>query len=499
MNDERKTLWGGHLIQNPAQQNVQFCAGRDVREVPMADEILLPFDIWTNRAHCIMLEQCGLIQGTHLTGILNGLRELEDSIEKGTFRLKPELEDVHTNVEVFVSEAQGADAGGRMHIGRSRNDQSACDMRLYLRSRAIGLFEEVKNFAETLLGLAEEHTGTVMPGFTHYQPAMITSWGHWLCAYVQGLCRDLERLGFTLRLVNRNPLGAAAGFGSSWPLNRELTTELLGFDRVESNSLDCIVSRWENEAQLAHAFSMLMNRLSVISQDLIILSLPYLKMVRIDDGFVTGSSIMPQKKNPDFAEVIRSKAAFVQGQLQSLLGIQKGALSGYNRDTQWTKYLIMDVVRECEDAPGILREVYRTLEVDMDAMRRHCQSGFMNAVDLADLLCRENGLAFREAHNIIARAVKLSSESGSISADSLKKAFQESGRDPQELPENIEAYQNPTTLIEARKHTGSPSPEQVRSQIGALHEELESISKPMIEISSRAENAWQRCRNVNPG
>ena len=140
-------------------------------------------------------------------------------------------------------------------------------------------------------------------------------------------------------------MGAAAGFGSSWPLNRELTTELLGFDRVESNSLDCIVSRWENEAQLAHAFSMLMNRLSVISQDLIILSLPYLKMVRIDDGFVTGSSIMPQKKNPDFAEVIRSKAAFVQGQLQSLLGIQKGALSGYNRDTQWTKYLIMDVVR----------------------------------------------------------------------------------------------------------------------------------------------------------
>ena len=168
MNDERKTLWGGHLIQNPAQQNVQFCAGRDVREVPMADEILLPFDIWTNRAHCIMLEQCGLIQGTHLTGILNGLRKLEDSIEKGTFRLKPELEDVHTNVEVFVSEAQGADAGGRMHIGRSRNDQSACDMRLYLRNRAIKLFGELKSFAETLLGLAEENTGTVMPGFTHY-------------------------------------------------------------------------------------------------------------------------------------------------------------------------------------------------------------------------------------------------------------------------------------------------------------------------------------------
>jgi argininosuccinate lyase len=194
MNEERKTLWGGHLIQNPAQQNVRFCAGRDVRELPMADELLLPFDIWTNRAHCIMLEKCRLIQTDHLKNILKGLEQLETSIEKDAFKLNPELEDVHTNVEVFVSEMQGADAGGRMHIGRSRNDQSACDTRLYLRSRSIALFEEVKNLGETLLVMAEEHCETVMPGFTHYQPAMITSWGHWLCAYVQGLCRDLERL-----------------------------------------------------------------------------------------------------------------------------------------------------------------------------------------------------------------------------------------------------------------------------------------------------------------
>jgi len=498
MNEERKTLWGGHLIQNPAQQNVRFCAGRDVRELPMADELLLPFDIWTNRAHCIMLEKCRLIQTDHLKNILKGLEQLETSIEKDAFKLNPELEDVHTNVEVFVSEMQGADAGGRMHIGRSRNDQSACDTRLYLRSRSIALFEEVKNLGETLLVMAEEHCETVMPGFTHYQPAMITSWGHWLCAYVQGLCRDLERLGFTLNLVNRNPLGAAAAFGTSWPLDRELTTKLLGFERLETNSLDCIVSRWENEAQLAHAFSMLMNRLSVMSQDLIVLSLPYLKMLRVNDAFVTGSSIMPQKKNPDFAEVIRSKAAFAQGQRQSLLGIQKGALSGYNRDTQLTKYLIMDVVRECEDAPGILSEVYRTLEVDADAMKKHCQTGFMNAVDLADLLCRECGLAFREAHNIIARAVKLSSDTGFISLESLKQAFLESGHDSGRLPENIAEFQDPSTLIQARNHTGSPAPEQVQGQIKTMKEELEQLALPMNHASQRAEKAWLRCRNEIP-
>ena len=206
----------------------------------MADELLLPYDIWTNRAHCIMLQRQGLIPTEILNKILAGLRQLEKLVEADNFSLDPGKEDVHINVEAFVTENQGAEAGGRMHIGRSRNDQSACDMRLYLRSVGLNLFNSVKNLATALLAQAEENTESVMPGFTHYQPAMVTTWGHWLCAYVQGLCRDLERLAFALAQINRNPLGAAAAFGTSWSIDRQLTTELLAFEKIDTNTLDWI-------------------------------------------------------------------------------------------------------------------------------------------------------------------------------------------------------------------------------------------------------------------
>ncbi len=497
MAEEKKHLWGGHLEHTPCEENILFCSGRDIQELPMADEILLPFDIWANRAHCIMLESQGLILPEHLSRILRGLDLLEQKLEQDGFRLDPALEDVHTNVEAFVSEHEGAEAGGRMHIGRSRNDQSACDMRLFLRSRALQLFEETKKLAEIQLKLAEKHTESVMPGFTHYQPAMITTWGHWLCAYVQGLNRDLERLAFSLELVNRNPLGAAAAFGTSWSLDRLLTTELLGFEKLETNSLDCIVSRWENEAQLAFSCSMLINRLSVMSQDLIVLGLPYLDMLGINEAFVTGSSIMPQKKNPDFAEVIRSKAAICHGQLQSLLGVQKGALSGYNRDSQLTKYVIMDVVRECEPVAGILYEVFRTLEVKTESMRKHCETGFMNAVDLADLLTRECGLPFRESHNILSRAVKFSAPSKFITEEALREAFENSGYDAGSLPKNLKKFQDPAYLVSCRQHSGSPAPEQVRIQVDELREGLEQSAQPLNQVRRRIDRAYLRCRNAS--
>ena len=202
MKKRQKQIWGSHLKNQPEEQNVLFCAGRDVQELPMVDELLLPYDIWTNRAHCIMLQRQGLIPTEILNKILTGLRQLEKLVEADNFSLDPSKEDVHINVEAFVTENQGAEAGGRMHIGRSRNDQSACDMRLYLRSVGLNLFNSVKNLATALLAQAEENTESVMPGFTHYQPAMVTTWGHWLCSYVQGLCRDLERFAFALSLIH---------------------------------------------------------------------------------------------------------------------------------------------------------------------------------------------------------------------------------------------------------------------------------------------------------
>ena len=493
MKHKQSQIWGSHLKNPPDEQNILFCAGRDVQELPMADELLLPYDIWTNRAHCIMLEKQGLIPKASLTKILTGLSQLEELVESGEFSLDPAKEDVHINVEVFVTEKQGADAGGRMHIGRSRNDQSACDMRLYLRSVGLNLFDSVKSLADSLLVQAEEHTESVMPGFTHYQPAMVTTWGHWICSYVQGLCRDLERLSFSISLVNRNPLGAAAAFGTSWPIDRKLTTELLAFAKVDSNTLDCIVSRWENEAQLAHAGAMLMNHLSIVSQDLIFLSHPYSGLLKLDDNYVTGSSIMPQKKNPDFAEVIKSKASLAHGFLASLLGIQKGSLSGYNRDTQVTKYLIMDLIRECDVAPVILRGVFESLTINTEKMKKQCETGFMNAVDIADHLARTLELPYRECYNMLSCAVKLSEPETKITSVALQKILADSGH-PTEIAKDLEQFHDPQKLIDQRQHKGSPSKEQTSLQIVELSRELKTLSAPIEDLRKHIFKTHESCQ-----
>ena len=494
MKKRQTKIWGSHLKYQPDEQNVLFCAGRDVQELPMADELLLPYDIWTNRAHCIMLQRQGLIPTEILNKILAGLRQLEKLVEADNFSLDPGKEDVHINVEAFVTENQGAEAGGRMHIGRSRNDQSACDMRLYLRSVGLNLFNSVKNLSTALLAQAEENTESVMPGFTHYQPAMVTTWGHWLCAYVQGLCRDLERLAFALAQINRNPLGAAAAFGTSWSIDRQLTTELLAFEKIDTNTLDCIVSRWENEAQLAYATTMLMNHFSIVAQDLIFLSHPYSGLLQIDDNYMTGSSIMPQKKNPDFAEVIKSKASLAQGFLSSLLGIQKGGLSGYNRDTQVSKYLIMDLVRECEATPIILQGVFESLTINTDKMKKQCESGFMNSVDIADHLARTLDLPFRECFHLLARTVKLSEPETKITAAALGKTLAEFGH-PTEIAEGLAEFHDPRKLINQRQHVGSPSPKQIRLQIEELSERLDSLSFPLVDLQKNILDAQENCQN----
>ena len=494
MIQKKSHIWGSHLKNQPDGKNVLFCAGRDVKELPMADEVLLPYDIWTNRAHCIMLERQGLMPKESLSKILTGLRQLEKLIETGEFSLDPTKEDVHINVEAFIAEKQGEDAGGRMHIGRSRNDQSNCDMRLYLRSAGLTLFDSVKSLAASILSQAEEHTESVMPGFTHYQPAMITTWGHWLCAYVQGLCRDLERISFSISQINRNPLGAAASFGTSWPIDRKLTAELLAFEKVDSNTLDCIVSRWENESQLAHTGAMLMNHLSIISQDLIFLSHPYTEFLQIDDNYVTGSSIMPQKKNPDFAEVIKSKASLAHGFLSGLLGVQKGGLSGYNRDTQVTKYLVMDLIRECEEAPLILRGVFESLIINTVKMNEKCETGFLNSVDIADQLARNMELPFRECYHMLSRAVTLSEPETKITSSALQKTLIEFGH-PTEIALDLEQFNNPRKLVEQRHHQGSPSPEQTSLQIEELSEQLKLLSAPIEDLQKHVLNKHEECRN----
>ena len=494
MEKKHTQIWNSRLENQDSAQNVLFCAGRDVQKLPMADDILLPFDIWTNRAHCIMLQKQDLLSKSNLRRILAGLDQLEKLVISGEFTLDPEKEDVHINVESFITENQGPDAGGRMHIGRSRNDQSACDIRLFLRSESIKLFQSVKHLANSFLIQAEKHSESVMPGFTHYQPAMITTWGHWLCSYVQGFCRDLERLSLAISQINRNPLGAAAAFGTTWSIDRNLTAKLMAFEKVDSNTLDCIVSRWENEAHLANVITMLMVRFSIVSQDLIFLSHPYSNLIRIEDSFLTGSSIMPQKKNPDFAEIIKSKTSLAQGLLSSLLSVQKGNLSGYNRDTQVTKYLIMDLIRECESAPIILKDVFKSLVINTNEMRKKCKTDFMNSVDFADHLSRKMDLPFRESYYILSRAVKLSEPETEITTYALEKTLKELGH-PIDIVKDLVYFQEPKNILKQRQHLGSPSQKQTIIQIEKLSKLLEKLSLPIGILEKKVHKAKKSCKN----
>lgn len=495
MKTDQNQVWGSNLQSSPAEENVLFCAGRDVQPLPMADLALLPYDLWTNRAHAIMWFEEGVIPKDVLTKILGGLNQLEEQFLKGNFELDPKLEDVHINVEAFLTKQQGVKVGGWMHIGRSRNDQAACDTRLYLRDALLRQARNLEKLIQTLLTQAAEHTETVMPGLTHYQPGMLTSWGHWLCSHAQALLRDLERVKFLLVPINRNPLGAAASFGTSWCPNRTRTTELMAFSEPELNTLDCISARGELESQVSQGYSAMMNHLSLLAQDLIFLSHPYISMLRLPDAFVTGSSIMPQKKNPDFAEVIKGKTALAHGLLQSLLGVPKGMVSGYNRDSQVCKYLVMDVIRECEPAPNILSGVMSELEVRKEVMRNRCNEGFMNAVDLADSLSRNEGIPFRKCYHLLAKAVRLSLPSESITKDAIQSALNDESLAITFSDEDFAALQSPLTVLAQRDHLGSPAPERVHEQIELMQSRLVEDLVAVRLVMTNCEEAQTICKN----
>jgi argininosuccinate lyase len=494
MNGAKRQIWGSHLSAPPDALMVRFCAGRDVTPLPMADAELLPYDLWTNRAHAIMLARQGIAPPEVLRRQLEALAALEAEWESGAFQLDPELEDVHVNVERYVSRRGGEEAGGRLHTARSRNDQVVCDCRLYLRAALLEFGEALAALAGALLEQAGAHAETVMPGFTHHQPAMLTTWGHWLCGYVQGLCRDLERVDHAITLLNRNPLGAAAAFGTSWPIDRELTAALLGFDRVDANTLDCVGSRWEHEAQAAGVYALVMNRLAVMAQDLILLSHPYWRFVSLPDVFVTGSSIMPQKRNPDFAEVIKGKCAWLVGMTGGLLALPKGWMSGYNRDSQMAKYAMLDIVRECQPAPVLMKAAFMALRVNREAMRAALDTGFLAATDFADATARALGIAFRAAYDLAARAVRLSGEAGRITAEAAAQALRQAGHDPGKVQDVLAALADPARILAWRTHTGSPAPQQVRAQLATLHAELEQAGAFILRRREQWDTAWRRCR-----
>ncbi len=490
-------VWAKRVSDRAGQANVAYCAGRDVAGRPPADALLIEADLWTNRAHAVMLARQGILEPKRVAAILRALDAIRDRAERGEFALSPEVEDVHMAIEAEVTCLAGPGAGGWLHAGRSRNDQTATDIRLWVRGAILDCLDDTTALIAGLLDHAAAHVTTVCPGFTHMQPAMVTTWGHVAAAWAQGLLRDVRRFESAFRMVNQSPLGAAASFGTSWPIDREMTARLLGFEGVQQNTLDCVSSRGEAETQAVAALVMFLNHMSGIGQDLILLSSPPRAWLWLDDRFVTGSSIMPQKRNPDFAEATRAKAAVVAGIVSSLLGIGRGAPAGYNRDTQWTKYLAMDAFLEAEGAPAIFHGVFATLHVDEAKMRAACEEGFMNAAETAEALAAAARLPFRACYRVVAEAVERCEAAGRLTREAVNAVLSErwgefsreetgGAASPFQIDTALwKTLDDPLELVRRRNQTGSPHPDRMKASLETLRAEL-TAARERLDSRRRA-------------
>jgi argininosuccinate lyase len=483
-------LWGGRFEELPSEEMVDFLSGRDVRGIPPRDERLISYDLWGNRAHVLMLCHQGILTKQDGKKILKGLRELESLHQKGKFKLNPSKEDVHSNIESFLIERVGIEYGGKVHTGRSRNDQIVLDMRLYLRDQVLEFIEGLVCLIETLLQRADEHRLTIMPGYTHHQHAVATTFGHLLLSFAESLQRDIQRFVHWFDLFNKNPLGAAAGYGTSFNLDRQLTSKLLGFDGPTENVTDPITHRWEPELELAYAVAVMMNHLSTMAQTLILLSTREFNMVRLNDRHCTGSSIMPQKRNPCSLEVMKAKTSFAHGIVISLLSVGKALFMGYNRDTQWTKYWIMDLVEESQPSLPIMEDVIRLLRVNETQMFEQAQEEFADATPLMEWMVRSFSLPLRKAKMVLEKAVKYSEKEGGgkVSYRSLKRALGEMRINIPITQEDVKKIQRPENILTQTSSIGTPSEKRMKENIASLREKVKTNRGWLIRKKRVIEN-----------
>ncbi|CAN5329533.1 argininosuccinate lyase [soil metagenome] len=455
-----------------ADANISYCAGYDVAGRQPADARLAEYDLQTNAAHVIMLAEQQIIPADAAKKIAGAFLQLREKVTAGEQILRPAAEDIHMSIEAAAGEMIGAEASGHIHTGRSRNDQVATDMRLWLRDQVVHSIEEIAVLGEAIATHARQHPQTVCPGFTHGQPGMVTSWGHWTMSYLPRLLRDARALAALLPDLVTCPLGAAASYGTSWPVNRMRTAELLGFQHPTPSGCDGIWSRGETESRYAFALAQYLSHLGSIGQDIILLTTTPRLWLRLADEHVTGSSIMPQKRNPDFAEVTRARAANAAGIAQSLLGISMNLQSGYNRDSQWTKYLIFDAADNASGAGALFGQVFDKLQVNADAMLAACQEGFLNATDVADFLARSRKIPFRATYKIVGGAVKDAEKSGRLTREIINAHLE--GAAPL-TAEEWATLEDPRGLLEARKQPGNPQPAETLASIEILLSEIREV------------------------
>ena len=451
MSTPSSSMWGGRFAEATDQFVAEFTASVQF------DKRMYRQDIRGSIAHATMLAEVGVLNAADRDLIVDGLKAIEDEISRGEFVWRVELEDVHMNIESRLTDRIGI-AGKRLHTGRSRNDQVATDIRLYLRDEIDAIRGELKRLMTGLIDLAEREADTIMPGFTHLQTAQPVTFGHHLLAWFENLKRDDERL-IDLRVrVNRLPLGSAALAGTTYPIDRRITAKLLGFDGICENSLDAVSDR-DFAIEFCSASALIMMHLSRFSEELVLWASAQFNFVDLPDRFCTGSSIMPQKKNPDVPELVRGKSGRVFGHLMALLTLMKGQPLAYNKDNQEDKEQLFDTADTVMGSLRAFADMVPALVPRREIMREAARRGFATATDLADYLVKR-GLAFRDAHEVVGKAVGYGVSSGKDLAEMSLAELQEFSSD---ISDDVFEVLTLEGSVNARDHIGGTAPKQVRA------------------------------------
>ncbi len=452
-------MWGGRFAQGPAEAMRRINASIDF------DRRLHAQDIAASRAHCKMLVARGIVAAHDGAAILDGLDTIAGEIEAGEFPFRVEYEDIHMNVEARLRELIG-EAAGRLHTARSRNDQVVTDVRLWVRDAMDGLDGQLRDLQSALIEQAEAHAETVMPGFTHLQAAQPVTLGHHLLAYVEMLGRDRGRLADARARLNECPLGSAALAGTSFPIDRAATAKALGFDRPSANSMDSVSDR-DFAMEFLSAGSIVAIHLSRLAEELVLWCAAGFGYVRLSDAFSTGSSIMPQKRNPDAAELVRGKAGRVIGALNTMLVMMKGLPMAFCKDMQEDKEPLFDAAETLSICLGASTGMIRDMTPDAEAMRAATAAGYLTATDLADWLVRVLGLAFRDAHHITGAIVR---RAEALGRDLAELPLAEMQAIEARITQDVFEVLSVDASVRSRTSLGGTAPARVREAAAAARE-----------------------------
>ncbi|WP_273852732.1 argininosuccinate lyase [Guptibacillus spartinae] len=453
-------LWGGRFTKETNKLVEEYTASIQY------DKELAEEDIEGSLAHVQMLSECGVISPSDMEEIKRGLHIVLENIQNGTFEYDVSQEDIHMNIEKALIDEIGP-VGGKLHTGRSRNDQVATDMHMYLMKKVNLFISHIEEVQQAILSQAESHVETVLPGYTHLQRAQPVSFAHHMLAYFWMFERDKERFQDSLKRTSMLPLGAGALAGTTFPIDRHRTAELLGFEAVYPNSMDAVSDRDFIVEFLSNA-SMLMMHMSRLSEEMVIWSSQEFQFIELDDSFCTGSSIMPQKKNPDVPELLRAKTGRVYGNLFSLLTVLKGLPLAYNKDMQEDKEGMFDTAKTLDGALQLLAPMIETMTVQTENMKQAVNEDYSNATDIADYLVNK-GMTFRESHEVIGKIVLYGIERKKFLLDLTMEEFKSF---TPLFEEDVFEVLKPANVMNARKSYGGTSPEQIAIQIRLAHDHL---------------------------